>query len=338
MALDGLETELRRKFKQAVKFQLSDMVNLVRYADDFIITGRSKEMLENEVKPLIAKFLGERGLELSPEKTSITHIDQGFDFLGFNVRKYNGKLLIMPSKKNVHVFLAKVRDQIKVRKQATQAELLAKLNPLLRGWAQYYRSVAAKRTFKTVDKEIWKALWSWAKRRHPQKGIGWVLKRYFKARPGCKWRFAVKRGRDTEWPELFMLNYVPIVRHVRIKAEANPFDPRWELYFERRDQRRAGQLLPQRAVKLWWRQRGRCPVCRQKLHPEVPWHIHHVVWRVAGGSDRLDNLALLHPNCHRHVHSRENPLPSRVFQRAFEGLELDEVKVSRPVLRGREAP
>jgi RNA-directed DNA polymerase len=114
MALDGLETELRRKFKQAVKFQLSDMVNLVRYADDFIITGRSKEMLENEVKPLIAKFLCERGLELSPEKTSITHIDQGFDFLGFNVRKYNGKLLIMPSKKNVHVFLAKVRDQIKV--------------------------------------------------------------------------------------------------------------------------------------------------------------------------------------------------------------------------------
>src|SRR5713101_8429141 len=120
MALDGLETELRRKFKQAVKFQLSDMVNLVRYADDFIITGRSKEMLENEVKPLVAKFFRERGLELSSEKTRITHIDQGFDFLGFSVRKYNSKLLIKPSKKNVHVLLERVRDRIKEHKQATQ--------------------------------------------------------------------------------------------------------------------------------------------------------------------------------------------------------------------------
>jgi len=83
---------------------------------------------------------------------------------------------------------------------------------------------------------------------------------------------------------------------------------------------------------------GRCPVCRQKLHPEMPWHIHHVIWKVAGGSDRLDNLVPLHPNCHRQVHSRENPSPFRVLQRAFEGFELDEAKVSRPVLRGREAP
>ena len=135
------------------------MADLVRYADDFIITGRSKEMLENEVKPLVAKFLRTRGLELSSEKTRITHIDQGFDFLGFSVRKYNGKLLIKPSTKNVHVLLERVRDLIKAHKQATQTELLERLNPLLRGWAQYYRNVAAKRTFKTVDKEVWKALW-----------------------------------------------------------------------------------------------------------------------------------------------------------------------------------
>jgi RNA-directed DNA polymerase len=188
MALDGLETELRKRFKQAVKFQLSDMVNLVRYADDFIITGRSKELLENEVKPLVAKFLRERGLELSPEKTSITHIDQGFDFLGFNVRKYHGKLLTKPSKKNVHVFLARIRELIKAHKPATQTELIGRLNPLLRGWANYYRHAVAKRTFKTADKEIWKALWAWVKRRHPQKGMGWLLKRYFKARPGASGR------------------------------------------------------------------------------------------------------------------------------------------------------
>ena len=189
----GWRRSCGRSSNRPSKFQLSDMVNLVRYADDFIITGRSKEMLENEVKPLVTNFLRVRGLELSPEKTSITHIEQGFDFLGFTVRKYSGKLLIKPSKKGVHIFLERVRDLIRTHKQATQTELLAKLNPQLRGWAQYYRNVAAKRTFKSVDKDVWKALWSWAKRRHPQKGTGWVLKRYFKARPGCKWRFAVKR-------------------------------------------------------------------------------------------------------------------------------------------------
>jgi RNA-directed DNA polymerase len=278
------------------------------------------------------------GWNSRPRRPASRNIDQGFDFLGFNVRKYHGKLLTKPSKKNVHVFLARIRELIKAHKPATQTELIGRLNPLLRGWANYYRHAVAKRTFKTADKEIWKALWAWVKRRHPQKGMGWLLKRYFKARPGCKWTFAVKRGRDSAWPELLLLNRVPIIRHIRINAEANPFDPRWEPYFERRDQRRAGELLPRRAVKLWWRQNGRCPVCRAKLHPEMPWHVHHIVWTVAGGSDRLDNLALLHPNCHRQLHSLDNPLPSRVFQRAFEGLELDEVKVSRPVLRGREAP
>jgi RNA-directed DNA polymerase len=152
MALDGLEAELRRNFKQATKFRLSDKVNLVRYADDFIITGRSKEMLENDIKPLVAKFLHARGLELSSEKTSITHIDEGFDFLGFNFRKYKGKLLVKPSKVSVRSLLERVRDLIKAHKPATQTELLERLNPLLRGWALYYRNVVARRTFKTVDK------------------------------------------------------------------------------------------------------------------------------------------------------------------------------------------
>ena len=161
MTLDGLEAELK-------KFRLQDKVHMVRYADDFIITGTSKELLENEVKPLVEKFLSARGLELSPEKTSITHIDQGFDFLGVNIRKYNGKLLIKPSKKNVKAFLDKVRNAIKDNKTAKQINLIKMLNPIIRGWANYHRSVVARETFERVDSEIWRSLWRWTKRRHPE--------------------------------------------------------------------------------------------------------------------------------------------------------------------------
>ena len=110
-------------------------MNVVRFADDFIITGSSYELLEQEIKPLVEQFLRERGLELSPEKTRITHIEDGFDFLGQHVRKYAGKLLIQPARKNVKAFLGKIRKIVKANKQATTANLIAQLNPVIRGWA-----------------------------------------------------------------------------------------------------------------------------------------------------------------------------------------------------------
>ena len=155
MTLDGLEAELK-------KFRFQDKVHMVRYADDFIITGNSKELLGNEVKPLVQKFLSARGLELSPEKTSITHIDQGFDFLGVNIRKYSGKLLIKPSKKNVKAFLDKVRNAIKDNKAVKQIHLIKMLNPIIRGWANYHRLSQQRETFERVDTEIWRTLWKWS--------------------------------------------------------------------------------------------------------------------------------------------------------------------------------
>jgi RNA-directed DNA polymerase len=314
MTLDGLEAELRRRFLQP------DKVNLIRYADDFIITGRSKELLENEVTPLVASFLKVRGLELSPEKTKVTHIDQGFDFLGFNVRKYRGILLIMPSSRGIKALLGKVRELLKANQTARQANLIAMLNPLLRGWANYYRHVVARRTFSKMDHQIWKALWRWVKRRHSSKGPGWLLKRYFIAEPGRKWWFAVRRNeKKREWLELYRLSSTSIIRHVKVKAEANPFDPKWELYFEQREERRMKIALSGRPQALWRRQKGRCPACRELITVETDWHTHHVIWRVNGGSDRLDNLVLLHPNCHRQVHSLGTPLSPRVLNRAFDG-------------------
>jgi len=141
MALDGLERTLRKKFPhsgaRATKGK-KKQVNLVRCADDFVITGNSKEVLEDEVKPLVIAYLQPRGLELSEEKTRITHIEEGFDFLGQHVRKYNGKFLIKPSKKNVKTFLTDIRKVIKDNKQATAYGLIATLNPKIRGWANYH--------------------------------------------------------------------------------------------------------------------------------------------------------------------------------------------------------
>src|SRR5215475_4759478 len=151
---------------------------------DFIITGSSYELLEQEIKPLVEQFLRERGLELSPEKTRITHIEDGFDFLGQNVRKYAGKLLIKPARKNVKAFLGKVRQIVKANKQATAANLIAQLNPMIRGWANYHRHVVSKQTFYHVDTAIFKVLWSWAKRRHPNKPRRWVADKYFRPRHG----------------------------------------------------------------------------------------------------------------------------------------------------------
>ena len=146
---------------------------MIAYADDFVITGATKAVLENKIMPVVVAFLKERGLELSTEKTKITHVDDGFDFLGFNVRKYKGKLLIKPSKGNIKVFLDKIRALIKSNATVKTEELIRQLNPKIRGWANYYHHVVAKATFNYVDDRILKALMRWIKRRHPEKNTQW---------------------------------------------------------------------------------------------------------------------------------------------------------------------
>jgi len=193
MTLNGLEAMLARKFPKAKRLSLK--MNMVRYADDFIITGHSKEWLEQEVKPAVVEFLAERGLVLSPEKTRVTHIRKGFDFLGWNIRKYNGKLLMKPSKTNVKTHLDKIRDVIKANKSAKQANLIKLLNPILRGWANYHSHVVAKETFSRIDKRVWSMLWRWAVRRHPNKGARWVKDKYFKTRGTRNWVFAATEKR-----------------------------------------------------------------------------------------------------------------------------------------------
>ncbi len=224
MALDGLENRLRR-FKRR-------KVHLVRYADDFIVTAATRSLLRDEIKTRVEQFLSERGLELAHDKTRIVHIDEGFDFLGFNLRKYQGKLLIKPAASNIAAVRDKVRDIIMHSGALSQQTLIYRLNPIVRGWAYFYRHVVSKNTFADIDNAIWHMTWSWAKRRHPKKRSTWIKDRYYVRRDGRDWVFA--DGTAT----LFRMSSVPIRRHVLIQGYANPYDPEWTEYLTHRSARR----------------------------------------------------------------------------------------------------
>jgi RNA-directed DNA polymerase len=325
LTLDGIEAKLRAVYPKQTKNGSKAKVNVVRYADDLVITGRSKELLENEVKPFIERFLAERGLELSQEKTKITHIADGFDFLGQSVRKYNGTLIIKPSHKNVQTFLQKVREVIKANAQATTSNLIRLLNPLIRGWANYHRHVVSKQTFAAVDTAIYQALWTWAKRRHPNKPRRWIKKTYFHTIGGRNWVFCGEESGKDGKPvkiRLFSATQVPIRRHIKIKGAANPYDPAWEPYFEHRlGVKMAEDLRGRRKLLyLWKEQQGLCPVCEQPITTLTGWHNHHIVWRVHGGTDQAENRVLLHPNCHIQVHHQGwtvvKPRPSQGVRKA----------------------
>lgn len=301
LALDGLQAALKGLFR-TVREARAAKVNFIRYADDFIITGSSKELLEQQVKPLVKNFLSQRGLELSETKTFITHVSDGFDFLGWTVRKHGDMLARKPSKKNVKSFLDKIRIKLKELRTERQAEVIYRLNPIIRGWANYHRSQMSSRTFAKCDHHIWEALWRWAKRRHPNKGARWIKKRYFKIINGREWRFV-----DGQNMLLNLSGFTKQV-HIKIKSDANPYDPNDEAYFAKRLATRMNSSLAGRRKLIWiWNwQDGSCSRCGEKITWETKWHLHHIVRRVDGGSNKLSNLELLHPDCHvqHHVNSR----------------------------------
>jgi RNA-directed DNA polymerase len=330
-ALDGLERLLQEKFPQQKRFKSlggkTASVNFIRYADDFVITSKSKEILEGEVKPLVEQFLQKRGLELSPKKTVITHVEKGFDFLGQNVRRYpNGKLLIKPSKKNVKTFLDGIRQTIRNARGMSAADLIDLLNPKIRGWANYHRHVVSSRTFSSVDHSVFYKLWQWARGRHPEKSSHWLKKKYFEKRGSRDWCFFGKTCDDNGqlnkvW--LYHAKSTPIKRHVKVKGEANPYDPAFETYFEEREGFHMRETFRgTRTLRyIWNEQRGLCTVCQLPITRTTGWRLHHCVPLVQGGSKSAENRVLLHPECHDKVHSQnlsvsKPRLPERGVRRA----------------------
>ncbi|CAN7237741.1 group II intron reverse transcriptase/maturase [Massilia sp. LjRoot122] len=309
--LNGLETELTAYLgTQVGKSKVEKLkVGVIRYADDFVVSGASQELLDIEIRPWIEAFLAARGLRLSQAKTKIVHIDQGFDFLGWNFRKYEGRLLIKPSKKNVDAFYEKLRKVIGERLMVKQEDLIRLLNPMLRGWAQYHSPVVAKEALSRMESLLLWRLMRWAKRRHPSKNAGWIRQKYWRSVGGRNWVFAadvVAKDGSKKVMELYSLAGTPIERHRKIKGEFNPYDPQWEEYGEALRQERMLKNIGYRKelATLYMNQRGTCALCGYEMNMETGWHDHHIEYRVAGGSEALRNRVLLHPNCHARVHSQ----------------------------------
>ncbi len=292
----------------------------MRYADDFVVTGSSKELLETIVRPWVVEFLHERGLTLSEEKTSIVHIEQGFDFLGWNFRKYSEKLLIKPSQKNVKAFYGKVKEIIgRSLSRITKYELIKRLNPILKGWAQYHKGVVAKEAFNRMDSLIYWRLMRWGLRRHPRKTRKWVLNHYWK-HGGRRYSFAAharNKFDEVVTAELYMLAHTKIERHKKVKGDFNPFDPAWVVYGEQlRVERMSKDIWDTQRWELWIQQLGNCAHCQQAIDMDNErYDDHHIVYRQFGGSDALSNRVLLHSVCHKRVHALGlkviKPVPAR---------------------------
>jgi RNA-directed DNA polymerase len=300
IGLHGLETFIKATNKK---------LGVVRYADDFIVTARDKQSLET-ARTLIQAWMSERGLELSAEKTLITSMEDGFDFLGFNSRHYDGKLLIKPSKKKVLAFCKRLGEEIKNLSSVEQEVLIKKLNPILRGFANYYKGVVSKETFSYISYRLWQYLWRWAKRRHPNKNTKWVRKRYFKTIKGVKWTFASttsdRRGRDKELV-LYPIASTTIERHIKVKGDASPDDPSLKEYWNKRHQK-LGKSRFDKGTKLYTiaeNQEWKCPKCGEPLFNGEEIETHHIVPVAEGGTDDVENLQHLHKPCHKQVHKTQ---------------------------------
>ena len=245
IALDGLERVVLEAAER------NDTVHFIRYADDFICTAKSKEILECKIKPAIVNFLKERGLELSLEKTKISHIDNGFDFLGFNIRKYGGKLLIKPSLSAIKKFSDDLRETIQKLGNTATVKLIAKLNSKIRGWANYYRSCVAKEIFNDIDKTVFESLWRILKRKHANKNTSWIRHKYFTKIGTREWCFFCKvknKKGENKCYTLIRAVTTKIRRHIKIRGRATPFDSDFNDYFIERENRLRIERLNSRIV------------------------------------------------------------------------------------------
>ena len=292
--------------RQKISRKTSNRYGFIRYADDFLVTAETKEDIE-AIVPTIEIWLAERGLELNKEKTSITHVGEGINFLGFHIRQFNGSCYTLPQKEKVLSLLKKIRDWLQNNIGAKPEGVIHILNPLLRGWGNYYKHGASKRMFKHVDHQVWKMLWGWARKRHPRKGKHWIAEKYFMPAHRARWTFNstmdTRQGRKKSIA-LVLLMDIAIQRHIKVKGKASPDDPALDTYWTKR-QTQYGRTYWGKGSNLRYvaeNQNWQCPVCGEHLFNGEELHTHHKIPVVKGGTDRTENLIHLHKVCHQHLH------------------------------------
>jgi RNA-directed DNA polymerase len=300
---------------------------LVRYADDLVAMCHSREQAE-QVKTRLAEWLAPRGLAFNETKTRVVRLEDGFEFLSFQIRRYrNGKLLIKPSKAAVQRMRKRLTTEMRALRGTNSQAVVARLNPIIRGWSAYYRSVVSKKTFAHLDTHMWKLAFSWAKRRHRRKSRYWVVDRYFGAFHPTRRDRWVFGDRDSG-AYLAKFAWTDIVRHQQVKGWASPDDPTLADYWAERRRRRKPPLDRSR-LRLLQAQHGRCPLCRGLLlhadhEPQTPqeWEQWVKATRKAirkqaviadagrGTSREPVALRLIHALCARRQHAGAAPGPA----------------------------
>jgi RNA-directed DNA polymerase len=311
IALHGMEQVLGVKYRTHGEGRPITLIGeraVVRYADDFVVFCESREDAE-EVVQILGQWLGKRGLTLSEEKTRIVHLTEGFDFLGFNIRHHKAprtsksgyKLLIRPSKKSVQAVRDKLREKWRRVRGQNARTVVGQLNPIIRGWANYFRTHVAKRTFKKLDHWMFQREIRYVNHAHPNKTQHWKKLRYWgKLNPtrNDTWVFGDK---DTGH-YLLRFNWFNIERHIPVRGTASPDDPSLKEYWRERDHAIA-KFLPTSEQKIARNQNYVCRVCGMSLFNGEETQVHHREPKSRGGKDTYSNLRLTHLFCHQQLHS-----------------------------------
>jgi len=318
IALHGMEERIKQVAetlpgkKKNNRYSLS----LIRYADDFVILHENLTVVQR-CKDVISEWLNGIGLELKPSKTRLAHTlnnhegqDAGFNFLGFNIRQYpagkyntgcntNGeplgfKTLIKPSNQKVKIHYDSISEVISQHKTATQAALIARLNPTIRGWANYYRTVVSKEIYAELNTRVYRKLESWAKRRHPKKSGKWVANKYWQTIGGDNWVFATRQEGKNPL-RLLKHSATKIVRHVKVKGDASPYDGNLVYWSSRMGK---NPEVPKNVATLLKSQKGKCAHCGLYFTEESVLEVDHIIPKSKGGRNDYKNLQLLHRHCH----------------------------------------
>ena len=320
IALHGMEELLDISYYAGSEFtKQTSEYRLVRYADDMVIFAKSKESCM-QAKDKLKPWLTKRGLEFSEDKTNIRHIEEGFNFLGFSIKHYKTKakkngliMLCKPSKASIQSFKKQMITEWKKMVSWTTTRVIENLNPKIKGWCNYFRVGTSKDTFSSIDHWMWGRQARFVSRRHPKKYWDWKKKKYWGRIRGRydQWVFMDKNHEKELY--LWKLSWTPIKRHVMVKGSYSPDNPALKEYWQNRQAKNCKFLFKTRSI-LWRKQKGKCLICKDNIDNEEPIDIHHIVPRKVGGSDKIDNLAMLHTNCHRQVHSKVGQQTQAVFK------------------------
>ena len=328
IALHGMEAALGITYRTVTGYQANTGNRaLVRYADDFVIFAKTKDDAE-QAKQEIAQWLEERGLTLSEGKTRICHLTEGFNFLGFHIRHYRNrnsrtgyKLLIKPTEDAIQSLKHRVKKEWKALVGYPVETVIARLTPIYRGWANYYRHAVSKDAFKALDHHAFRHEWQWGRRTHPTKPAKWRKATYFRTIGRDQWVFGKGKAYMPK------LSHLPITRHILVRHDASPDDGALREYWEWKSKKRLELLQTQRQRTLAKRQKGKCPYCKDTLDNGEELHVHHRTPKSQGGTDDMQTLALTHLYCHQQQHRKGTAKRNSL-------LEPCAGKLARTVLRG----